>query len=271
MPNKHVFYDILAKFNRANKHISDLEALWAACRESHPSGIRIERDPQSGDVTYFVGDITPIPVEASLIAGDALQNLRSALDHLALAMMRKSKANISTQSGFPIFDSAEDYADPKRGAARKIGGIHDLALQEIDRLKPYKGGNEKLWFLHRLNNIDKHRLLLTVGHYVAASTLSPSEKRKYNAAYRLGQPDSEPMKFEGLFMHFAPTVGTFVPLKVGDKLCTVSSADADQDMQFSIDIALNEPGVLRGTSLIMVLQLISSEVGHIVNNMGRFL
>ncbi len=42
-------------------------------------------------------------------------------------------------------------------------------------------------------------------------------------------------------------------------------------MEFVIDIALNEAGVLRGASLCLILRLISMEVGLIVNNMGRFL
>ena len=37
------------------------------------------------------------------------------------------------------------------------------AVKAIDRLKPYGGGNDFLWRLHGLNNIDRHRLLFTVG------------------------------------------------------------------------------------------------------------
>ena len=38
------------------------------------------------------------------------------------------------------------------------------AIDAIRALEPYKGGKgENLWVLHRLNNIDKHRLIVTVG------------------------------------------------------------------------------------------------------------
>ncbi len=38
------------------------------------------------------------------------------------------------------------------------------AIEAIDRLKPYKGGNEPFWKLHKLDCTDKHHLLLAVGY-----------------------------------------------------------------------------------------------------------
>ncbi len=38
------------------------------------------------------------------------------------------------------------------------------AVAENDKLKPYKGGNDLLWGIHELDNIDKHRSLFTVAH-----------------------------------------------------------------------------------------------------------
>lgn len=37
------------------------------------------------------------------------------------------------------------------------------AIQAIDDLKPYKEGNPTLWRLRELDNIDKHRAILSVG------------------------------------------------------------------------------------------------------------
>src|SRR5438132_5583994 len=41
----------------------------------------------------------------------------------------------------------------------------------IDALRPYKGGNDVLWQLHELNNVDKHRLILTVGSALRSTDL----------------------------------------------------------------------------------------------------
>jgi len=40
----------------------------------------------------------------------------------------------------------------------------NAAINAIDTTEPYQGGKgHSLWVLHKLNNIDKHRLLITVG------------------------------------------------------------------------------------------------------------
>jgi hypothetical protein len=62
---------------------------------------------------------------------------------------------------FPIARSLKRYEEIK---PRKLRGVRKDAIDAIDALKPYKSGNNELWFLHALNNIDKHRLVLTVGH-----------------------------------------------------------------------------------------------------------
>ena len=36
------------------------------------------------------------------------------------------------------------------------------AVEAIDKLKPYKGGNDALWRIHELDNVDKHRSLFTL-------------------------------------------------------------------------------------------------------------
>ena len=62
--------------------------------------------------------------------------------------------------GFPIGNSAEHYAGLRD---RKVkGALRPDAIKEIDRHKPYKGGNPALWKLHKLYIVGKHRLLMTV-------------------------------------------------------------------------------------------------------------
>ena len=48
------------------------------------------------------------------------------------------------------------------------------AVDAIDAIKPYKGGNDTLWRLHGLNNIDKHRLLITVGLAYRFQSVTPN-------------------------------------------------------------------------------------------------
>ncbi len=66
----------------------------------------------------------------------------------------------SQEVGFPICASAEIYESAK---GRKLKAMRPDAIKKINSVKPYKGGNDALWKLHKFNNIDKHRALLTIG------------------------------------------------------------------------------------------------------------
>ena len=94
------------------------------------------------------------------IAGDVVQNLRTALDHLANQLVWAGSGDPpSRRVEFPI---AKDSGTYEREKARKVEGMCPKAIKAIDALKPYKDGNDLLWKIHELNNIDKHRALFTV-------------------------------------------------------------------------------------------------------------
>jgi hypothetical protein len=74
----------------------------------------------------------------SAISGDAIQNLRSALDHLAYCLFIASRASRSTSGRriyFPIFESASQYA-AHRG--EKLNGVRLAATKLIDAIEPFK-------------------------------------------------------------------------------------------------------------------------------------
>src|SRR3954466_4643504 len=70
------------KVQRAKKHITDLEAAIVAFKKSSPDRICGKYDPETRRQIYYVASIGEIPPQLSLIAGDALNCLRSALDQL---------------------------------------------------------------------------------------------------------------------------------------------------------------------------------------------
>lgn len=84
----------------------------------------------------------------------------SALDHLAYQLVCSDTGDNPPNPNwiyFPISDDASKYRQKKSG---KIAGAAQATFDAIDGLKPYKGGNDLIWKLYRLNNIEKHRLLL---------------------------------------------------------------------------------------------------------------
>jgi hypothetical protein len=100
-----------------------------------------------------------------LLAGEALYQLRSALDHLIHQLVilngQAAKLTTSRRHQFPIFDSAQGYGAK---AARMIDGVSKDVADIIERAQPYKRTTraprrDPLWILQDLNNTDKHRLI----------------------------------------------------------------------------------------------------------------
>jgi len=74
---------IQAKLERAEKHIADIDTAIRLFFESNPYVIVARQDQRTGDYISYVESVRDVPADVSLIAGDALHNTRSALDHLA--------------------------------------------------------------------------------------------------------------------------------------------------------------------------------------------
>jgi hypothetical protein len=156
---------IRVKIERAKKHLSDLEEIITPYRGMRKRESILNEDRRSGEPPFKFYDLPVIPFEALACAGDVIQNLRSALDHLAFQLFTVGSPGQapSRRFGFPICSSFGAYEADK---GTKVEGMREDAKKAIDRLKPYKGGNSRLWMLHELNNIDKHKFLLTQGEDV---------------------------------------------------------------------------------------------------------
>jgi hypothetical protein len=92
------------------------------------------------------------------IIGDVLQNLRAALDQAAccLASQNNPTANIN-DVGFPIKRNIDEF---RTHAMKSIKKLSPEAIDFIKAMKPYGGGEERFWILHRLSVRDRHQLLL---------------------------------------------------------------------------------------------------------------
>jgi hypothetical protein len=136
----------------------------------------------------------------------------------------------------------------------QIKGMHEDAIKAIDALKPYQGGNDTLWRLHKLNNVDKHRLLVTVGSQVRSMDLGAHISRLTQQAFpdlmQQAFPD-QPIPLLSAF--FRPADPQF-PLETGDELFTdAPDAEPDEHIQFRFEVALSEPQVLEGEPVLEAL------------------
>jgi hypothetical protein len=94
-----------------------------------------------------------------MLTGDAVHNLRSALDHLAWSL---AGASADRHTEFPIFIDEAKFRDKGR---TKMRGMPSQAKKIIKSLQPYKRPHglpeekEPLWLLQSLDIEDKHRTL----------------------------------------------------------------------------------------------------------------
>jgi len=112
------------------------------------------------------------PVEVSLLAGEMVYHMRSALDHLVFDVIKRNP-NISTidpdweeHCEFPLrtkpLKVGQKTPLPKSKFSRQLPGIADAPFTFIESVQPYYGVgalNNVLGFLAHLSNIDKHRRL----------------------------------------------------------------------------------------------------------------
>ena len=171
----HRLAGIEAKINRANDHAREIHLAIQEFGNSDFYEMATELDYKGRVVGRTVNVQKPGPDLAVLI-GDCIHCLRSALDHLAYQLALDNTApeplpeKWAKDSAFPIFKSDPRFRGGKklgRGAAYKMEGMSHSAKASIRRLQPYHRRKHPvlhaLWQLEELSNIDKHRLLPTVG------------------------------------------------------------------------------------------------------------
>jgi hypothetical protein len=121
---------VTLKVERPKCHIADLERETRAFLESNPYRVGTKRDPDSRKLIHYVTSVEASPERLPLIAGDALQNLMSALDHLAYQLVCSDTDDRPANPNwicFPIQDTAAKYETKKSG---KIQGARQETYKE---------------------------------------------------------------------------------------------------------------------------------------------
>ena len=119
--------------------------------------------------------------------------------------------------------------------------------------------------LYRLNNVEKHRLLITVGSMLQSVNLGAFLQRTMEKA--VAADPNHPLhgaKFPVLDAFFKPSDVLF-PLKAGDELL-IDAADAEvnENLSFRFNVALYEPKIVEAQSLLEMLHQLTTLVEGIV-------
>jgi hypothetical protein len=164
LPMSELFHGARLKIERAKKHIRDLDGILASIKE-HDHSVIVEIDPDTGyDSLKFVPGKT-IPEEFMCVVGDALHNLRTALDYVANEIEFVNNRERTEYTKFPVRDTRDELVATING-----GFIHKAPKRVIDFIvdvvQPYKTGHGFLiWALHDLDIEDKHRLLIANSNF----------------------------------------------------------------------------------------------------------
>jgi len=252
------------KIERANNHIDCLNAEVRAFFDTNPYKVANKRDPDTRRLIYYIESVQSVPVTIAAITGDALHCLRAALDHLAQQLYLAGTGNAKgyrDQTSFPIAKSAKEF---KSGLARKVEGMRQEAVDAICALEPYHGGKgSDLWTLHRLNNIDKHRLILTVGSAFRSVDLGALMTAQMGKLLGKTLP--------ALDAFFRPADNLF-PLEVGQELLIDDiDAEPNEKMQFRFDVGINEVGLIEGSPVLETVVAFRDRVSDVVDSFSRYL
>lgn len=192
------------KFYRAEKHMVDINQEAMRYAESHPYNFERIRLPDSKNAIRGRFHITkqPDPV-ITVMFGDFIHNLRSALDYVVVACVPKQRRK---HAGFPILfenifakDENGDFvvkdAELRQNFDTATDGLHPEARAFIIGLQPYhQGANAHrniLGIINRLENADKHRQLTMIGgggrEFTAYFSLCGSIEFKYGEILAKGR------------------------------------------------------------------------------------
>lgn len=149
-----------AKINRAREHMESARRLVEQFRASRPYSLLPEPTNNPGRVAYRLRITRPVPVAISTTLGDALHNMRAALESLAFELAGRSHAARLTAAQ----ERASTFPICQRAAFRTVQPFVNLEQAHLHGVGLERSFLEEFrWSqLHRLDalwNLDKHRRL----------------------------------------------------------------------------------------------------------------
>lgn len=241
---------IKAKIERSKEHIHNLDWCIRTLRNLDPHSVLVEIDPQTGEKRHKFFAL-PIPHRIPIMIGEALYQLRSALDHLACRLVVANHGADIEKTAFPIYNCPAKY---KSESPRQVKGIHPDAERALESVQPYQTGYSRLGLIQDLNNIDKHRLVFQCAHVPDRIEITGFE----NPA-RLTVPEEivaklrEPTWFED-----------------GAIILRLASED-EYYLDFTTAITLAYPAILQGEPILEFLAQSADFVENLIERFEPFL
>ena len=160
------------KLRRAKDHLTDLRSkLDPIADEATRSIVGAPSEDDPSTLVYRVTRVPDIDPIIAAITGDIVHNLRSALDHVAWQLVVLDNGQPTRDTVFPLHESTMNERGNPRVLTIQPGITDPRIMVAVEAMQPYTEAKydheprtDALGIVGRLDNIDKHRLLLTVVH-----------------------------------------------------------------------------------------------------------
>jgi hypothetical protein len=242
---------IREKIKRAEKHIDEfkVEVKRFLDHDPKPYALCVDVETEPSEPTVHVLKADPVPPGLLAIAGDAIHNLRSALDHLVFALASANNFPVGKMTEYPIFEGPITTAKVEARFEEKVEGMRKEVIEALRRVHPYPGGNDTLWRLHSFDVIDKHKMLVAaLGRITAVNGFPPV----------VGEWDRK--RWVGI-------TGVPLVLEEGQQF-TIPNAKLDKNTEFFAEVVFNQPDVAEGYPIMMGLLQFRAEVMRVIGDLS---
>jgi hypothetical protein len=171
------------KVERANKHIADLRAALVGLEEKYISRIEVDPNTRYQHLIHSVPDLELTLQHLSLVVGDAIHNLRSALDFAWFDTVERIGAPKSSRDTrkFPVRKTQKELESALRGI--EIDTLcPDLFKLLVFDVRPYEGPHTSVvCVLHDLDIEDKHMFPLELSSLAEIRGIKIRERNGYGS------------------------------------------------------------------------------------------
>jgi hypothetical protein len=173
------------KLRRAKEHLDAINGEVDVFVERNLGpAVGFEPKPEDEWTTFYYGTVKPPDPMWGTMLGDYIHNVRSALDNLVCAMIRRNDPDHSLEhAAFPAYEGRKKWnaeiVNREADGRPPTDGVTSDVLAAIERSQPYHiqgvaaRRRAPLLLLQTASNLDKHRILHAARIQVAPRSVHP--------------------------------------------------------------------------------------------------
>lgn len=234
------------KIERAYKHIAELQSEVTQFIAKNPYRVVVEQDRKTLDDLFVIRFQDQIPTGFPAIIGDAIHDLRAALDLLACDLVRDNGGDVEDVH-FPFCRNKHDFENTIK--ERHIDRASPDIVGIFRSLEPYHRGNDALWAIHELDISHKQKTLHSGFYFTGIPNCL------------IARPDGSPF--------FSMTNCWIGPIKDGLTICrfpgrVLQGVKTGQQFKGTFQITFGDGQAFHGQSVIPTLHQLAGLVDAIV-------